>query len=44
MAVPHAYGLSGDLKGEELKKVLEWLIGEGKMLHTLIEVKVSVYL
>ncbi|KIK77125.1 hypothetical protein PAXRUDRAFT_28862 [Paxillus rubicundulus Ve08.2h10] len=33
MAVPLAYGLPGQLKGEELGDVLKWLIEEGKMLH-----------
>ncbi|KIK72342.1 hypothetical protein PAXRUDRAFT_115295, partial [Paxillus rubicundulus Ve08.2h10] len=39
MAVPLAYGLPGQLKGEELGNILKWLIEEGKMLHPNINVK-----
>ncbi|KAF9219041.1 hypothetical protein BS17DRAFT_770321 [Gyrodon lividus] len=39
MAVPLAYGLPGQLKGEELGDILKWLIEEGKMLHPNINVK-----
>ncbi|KIK78818.1 hypothetical protein PAXRUDRAFT_771728 [Paxillus rubicundulus Ve08.2h10] len=39
MAVPLAYGLPGQLKGEELGNVLKWLIEEGKILHPNINVK-----
>ena len=40
LAVPHAYSLPGDLKGDGLHEVIRWLVEEGKMLHPDIDVKV----
>ncbi|KIM57117.1 hypothetical protein SCLCIDRAFT_131122, partial [Scleroderma citrinum Foug A] len=39
MTVPPAYGLPGDLKGEQLNDVIKWLVKEGKMLHPGIDIK-----
>lgn len=44
MAVPHAYGLPGNLKGDEVNDAIKWLIEEGKMLHPITDLKVSIVL
>lgn len=41
MAVPHAYGLPGGLKGDELQEAVRWLVDGNKMLHSNVNIKVS---
>lgn len=41
IAVPHAYGVPGTLKGEELQDAVRWLVDGNKLLHSGINLKVS---
>ena len=44
MAVPNAYSLQGELlKGNGLFDVIKWLIQQGKLIHSGIDTKVSVF-
>ncbi|KIM54098.1 hypothetical protein SCLCIDRAFT_137479, partial [Scleroderma citrinum Foug A] len=44
MAVPNTYGLQGEsLKGNGLFDMLKWLIQQGKLIHSGINTKVSLF-